>query len=113
MRIILGVLLTVCVVPSLTASQGRVARSGWLLSVAALPGPKPICRTELQPSKPADVGANTSPNCGISVGQITERWVDSKLPPRTPKGELVSGFRFHGWMENGKAKVTVWALPLS
>jgi hypothetical protein len=30
--------------------------------------------------------------------------------PCSPNGELVSGFKFAGWMEGGKAKVIVWAL---
>lgn len=34
--------------------------------------------------------------------------VGSKVSPRTAKGELVSGFRFNGWMEIPKAKVMVW-----
>ena len=65
---------------------------------------------ELPLSKPSVLGANTAPNCGIYVAQITKRWSDSKVSPRTAKGELVSGFRFNGWMENGKAKGMVWAL---
>src|SRR5260370_41357400 len=61
-------------------------------------------------NQPLVSGAKRAPNCGVYVFQIAERWSDPKVPPRAPKGGLVSEFIFNGWMEHGKAKVIVWAL---
>ena len=69
-----------------------------------------MCSVGLPVSKPSVLGASSGPNCGIYVFEMTERWLDPKVPPCAPNGGLVSGFIFNGWMENGKAKVMVWAL---
>jgi len=90
--------------------QEAQRHSGWSVNVLSQIGHEPMASVELLLSEPSRLSANASPNCGIYVAQMTDRWSDPGIPPRSNKGELVSGFRFNGWMEDGKAKVTVWAL---
>jgi hypothetical protein len=82
------------------------------LSVAVVsPSEGQQCSTTLLPPvKPTNLDFNVGPSCGIHVAQISRRWADPRVPPRSPKGELVSGFKFNGWVEDGKAKVAVWIL---
>ena len=113
MKMILAFLLTVLVVPSMLSSvqsQKSAEPSGWSANVRSEPKHEGMCSTGLPLSKPSGLSAGTAPNCGIYVAEIAERWADPKVTPRAPTGGLVSGFRFNGWMENGKAKVMVWAL---
>jgi hypothetical protein len=91
------------------ARQLPAARSDFSVAVVS-PSEGRMCYTELSAVKSINLDLNTGPNCGIYVAQISQRWADSKVPPRSPRGELVSGFKFTGWMEGGKAKVAVWAL---
>jgi hypothetical protein len=111
MKMILAFLLTVSLVPAvLSSGQNRGQQSGWSANVFSQPGHEAMASVGLLRGEPSVLGANSAPNCGIYVFQITERWSDPKTPPRAPNGGLVSGFIFNGWMEHGKAKVMVWAL---
>lgn len=113
MKMILAFLLTALAVPATLSSsqtQRSIEQSGWWANVLSQPEHEPMASVGLLRSKPSVLGANTGPNCGIYVFQLPDRWFDPKVPPRAPKGELVSGFVFNGWMENGKANVMVWAL---
>lgn len=91
------------------ATQTPIARTGFSVAVTSQSEGQ-MASTELSVNKPKSLGFNIGPNCGIYVAQLSRRWMDSKQPPRAPSGELVSGFRFAGWMEGRKAKVIVWAL---
>ena len=113
MKILLVFLLAALLAPrTLSSAQNPLTleQSAWSARVASVPGHQEMASFCLPLSKPFVLGANSAPNCGIYVAQIAERWTDSRVSPRTARGELVSGFRFNGWMENGKAKVMVWAL---
>ena len=113
MKIILAFTLTALVVPATLSSvqnQKTAVQSGWSANVRSQPNHEGMCSTALPHNKPSILSVSTGPNCGIYVAQLTERWADPKVTPRAPTGGLVSGFRFNGWMENGKAKVMVWAL---
>ena len=113
MKMILAFLLTVLVVPSMLSTvqnQKSAEQSGWSANVRSEPKHEGMCSTGLPANKPSILSVSTAPNCGIYVAQLTERWADPKVTPRAPTGGLVSGFRFNGWMENGKARVMVWAL---
>ena len=113
MKMILAFLLTALAVPATLSSvqtQKSVNQSGWSANVLSQPGHETMCSVGLPLTKPAILGAISTPNCGIYVSQLPGRWSDPKVPPRAPKGELVSGFVFNGWMEEGKAKIMVWAL---
>jgi hypothetical protein len=113
MKMILAFLLTALVVPSMLSSvqnQKGVGPSGWSANVRSELKHEGMCSAGLPLNKPSIRSVSTAPNCGIYVAQLTERWADPKVTPRAPTGGLVSGFRFSGWMENGKAKVMVWAL---
>jgi hypothetical protein len=111
MKMILAFLLTVLLVPAvLSSGQNPGEQSGWSANVFSQPGHAAMASVGLLRNEPSVLGANSAPNCGIYVFQITERWADPKTPPRAPNGGLVSGFILNGWMEHGKAKVLVWAL---
>ena len=113
MNMILAFLLTALVVPSILSSvqdQKSAEQSGWSANVRSESNHEGMCSAGLPLNKPSMLSVSTAPNCGIYVAQLTERWADPKVTPRAPTGDLVSGFRFNGWMENGKAKVMVWAL---
>jgi hypothetical protein len=113
MKMILAFLLTALVVPGSLSSvqtQKSAKQSGWSANVFSQPGHEAMASVGLLRNQPLLSGAKSAPNCGIYVFQITERWSDSKIPPRAPDGGLVSEFIFNGWMEHGKAKVMVWAL---
>ncbi|MGZ8892713.1 MAG: hypothetical protein ACXW1R_07270 [Halobacteriota archaeon] len=113
MKMILAFLLMALLVPSILTSaqsQKSVGQSGWSANVRSEPKHEGLCSVGLPLDRPSMLGVTTAPNCGIYVAGLTERWADPKVPPSAQTGGLVSGFRFNGWMENGKAKVMVWAL---
>ncbi len=111
MKMFLAFLLIVLLVPAvLSSGQNPGEQSGWSANVFSQAGHEAMASVGLLRNEPSVLGANSAPNCGIYVFQITERWSDPKTPPRAPNGGLVSGFIFNGWMEHGKAKVMVWAL---
>jgi hypothetical protein len=113
MKMILAFLLTALLVPASLSSvqtQKRTEQSGWSANIFSQPGHEPMASVGLLRNQPLLSDAKSGPNCGIYVSQITERWLDPKIPPRAPKNGLVSEFIFKGWIEHGKAKVIVWAL---
>jgi hypothetical protein len=109
MKTILAFVFTTLVVgaSSLTA-VGQT--SSWSATISSQGNHESLCSAALPSIKPLLMNSRTAPNCGIYVFQTAERWSDSNTAPRAPKGELVTGFRFSGWVENGKAKIFVWAL---
>jgi hypothetical protein len=113
MKMILAFVLTALVVPASLSSvktQKSAEQSGWSANVFSQPGHEVMASVGLLRTQPLVSAAKSGPNCGVYVFQITERWLDPKIPPRAPNGGLVSEFIFKGWMEHGKAKVIVWAL---
>jgi hypothetical protein len=112
MKMILAFLITLVVSATLSSVQTQTSlkQSGWSANILSQPGHEAICSVGLPLTKPSVLGDFSTPTCGIYVSQLPGRWSDPKVPPRAPKGELVSGFVFNGWMEEGKAKVMVWAL---
>jgi len=113
MKMILAFLLialTVSATLSSVPTQKSVKDSGWSANVLSQPGHEAMCSVGLPLTKPSVLGAVNTPNCAIYVSQLPERWSDPKVPPRALKGEFVSGFIFSGWMEDGKAKIVIWAL---
>jgi len=113
MKMILAFLLTALLGPSFSSSvqnKKNTRQSGWGAHVLSQPKHERICSIGLPLTKPSILDVTAAPNCGIYVADLAERWADPKAPPRAQTGGLVSGFSFSGWMENGKAKVLVWAL---
>jgi hypothetical protein len=84
--------------------------SSWSATISSQANHESLCSAALPSIKPLVMNSRTAPNCGIYVFQTADRWSDSKTTPRSSKGKLVTGFRFSGWVENGKAKIFVWVL---
>lgn len=95
---------------SIVSGQTTSGKGIWSATISTQGGQERICVTALLPVKQVPITSRTEPNCGVYVFQTTERWLESFAAPRSPEGALVTGFRFNGWIEDGKAKIFVWAL---
>src|SRR5437763_45892 len=113
MRSILAAVFTMFLVTAFAATtvgQKTSQTSSWSASISSQANHESLCSAALPSVKPLPISSRTGPNCGIYVFQTTDGWSDPKNAPRSPKGELVTGFRFNGWIENGKANMFVWAM---
>ena len=58
---------------------------------------------------PAEKQHPKGPYVGVWVAGLKGRWISPERAPQTRDGQLISGFKFYGWLEGDAAKVLVLA----